>query len=72
MIKYICVGLGLLICNIYQWYYAYTEEAGFWVNQNIEAVFEWTVVSMVVFLPYFYTSTIPLISVSFEISREDK
>jgi hypothetical protein len=57
LMKYIGVGLCLLIYCIYQWRYVNDTEAD-WATENLEALAEWGAVSMCVFLPYVYTKTI--------------
>ena len=55
--KYILFGMIMLAFNVFEWTYAYTDRANWWINENVEALFEWTVVSMAVFLPFFYSLT---------------
>lgn len=55
--KYLCAGLFTLVCCIYHWKYAYAPETNL-ASENLEALAEWIVVTMCVFLPYVYSKSL--------------
>ena len=55
--KYILFGMIMLAFNVFEWTYAYSDRTNWWINENVEALCEWTVVGMAVFLPFFYSLT---------------
>ncbi|CAG9315986.1 unnamed protein product [Blepharisma stoltei] len=67
--KYLTFGITMLGFNIYEYFFAYSKNANWWVNQNVEAVCEWTVISMAVFLPYVYSLAFPNLRISFKMAR---
>ncbi|OMJ80402.1 hypothetical protein SteCoe_19356 [Stentor coeruleus] len=60
--KYIIVGLVLLLWSMAQWFYA--ERGGVVFNYFVEAVSEWIVVTLAVFIPYVYAGCFENVSVS--------
>lgn len=67
--KYLIFGVTMLGINLYQYYFAYTSQASWWVNQNVEAICEWTVITMAVFSPYFYSLAFPYLKISLKLAK---
>ncbi|CAG9315753.1 unnamed protein product [Blepharisma stoltei] len=59
LLKYLAIGFAILLVNLYEYKYAYTEQANWFTNQNVEAACEWMVISMTVFLPFIYSLVFP-------------
>ena len=62
--KYALTALMLLCVTIGEWCFS-TTHPSWLINENVEALCEWTVVSLAVFAPYFYSLTFPQFQVSF-------
>jgi hypothetical protein len=66
--KYILFGLIMLGFNVFEWLYAYTESANWWINENVEGLCEWTVICLAVFLPFFYSLTFNRYEIRFTVT----
>lgn len=62
--KYVLTALMLLLVTVVEWCFS-ASHPSWLVNENVEALCEWTVVSLAVFAPYFYSLTFPQFQVSF-------
>lgn len=62
--KYVLTALMLLGVTVVEWTYS-TTSPNWLVNENVEALCEWTVISLAVFAPYFYSLTFPQFQLSF-------
>lgn len=54
---YVCAVLALV--TIFEWHFAYTTYSNSLINENIEALCEWILISIGVFQPCLYTQFIP-------------
>jgi hypothetical protein len=66
--KYILFGLIMLGFNVYEWMYAYTGSANWYINENVEALCEWTVIAVATFLPFFYSLTFNRFEIKFTVN----
>lgn len=71
LIRFVVFGHAMLAFTIYEWVYAYTPYKNWWMNENVEALCEWTVVTMCVFGPFCYTLTFPNCSISITAKEEE-
>lgn len=60
--RYIIISLLLLLWSMAQWFYA--EKGGIVFNYFVEAVSEWIVVTLAVFIPYVYAGCFENVGVS--------
>lgn len=53
--SYWLFSVVMLAFAVYEWKYAYSDQANWWVNENVEALCEWTIVTLAVFFPYVFS-----------------
>ena len=63
--KYVCVTLLALGVTVVEWTLAGSIYANSVMNETVEAVCEWTTVSLAVFAPYTYVHAFPSLEISF-------
>ena len=66
--NYILLGLGMLVMNLLEWYYR--EKNNWLFNSNAEALSEWLVVGLALFLPYVYSLTFSPVEISLRASSK--
>lgn len=71
LIKYIVFGHVMAIFTAFEWFYVNTSNKHWWINENVEALCEWTVVTMCVFGPFFYTLTFPNCSIAITANEDE-
>ena len=71
LVRYLVFGHAMTAFTIVEWVYAYTTYKNWWMNENVEALCEWTVVTMCVFGPFVYSLTFPSCSLAIASKEEE-
>jgi hypothetical protein len=64
--------LGLTVLAVVEWQYAYTVYSNSYLNENIEAVCEWVVVCISIFLPAVFAQFFRNYSLNFSVRVQEK